>query len=362
MRNLLVTGGAGFIGSNFVRYILGKEPGVRVVVLDALTYAGSLENLKDLPDEDRHTFVHGDICDRPLVDRLLREHAIDTIVHFAAESHVDRSILDPAPFIQTNVVGTFTLLEAARQAWLADGSVPSSEARFLHVSTDEVYGSLEPGEPAFTEDSPYAPSSPYAASKAAADHLVRAFSRTYGLPILICNCSNTYGPYQYPEKLVPLTILNALGGRPLPVYGDGQQRREWLHVDDLCEGMLAMLRRGRLGEAYNLGTDDRLTNAEAIERICRLLDDFHPRSDIIAHGALITHVADRPGHDRGYALDARKIRTELGWEPLRGLEDGLRETVVWYLEHWDWLLAIQGRPSYQLWYESNYARREALRR
>ena len=271
MRHVLVTGGAGFIGSNFVHYALSTDPQVRIVNLDTLTYAASLENLADLPDASRHIFVEGNICDQSLVLRLLGQHQIDTIVHFAAELHVDRSILGPAPFIQTNIVGTFSLLEAARQAWLADGSASRERFRFHHVSTDEVYGSLGPDDPAFTESTAYAPNSPYAASKASSDHLVRAYGHTYGLPVVLTNCSNNYGPRQFPEKLIPMVILNALEGKPIPVYGDGQQLRDWVYVEDHCDALWAVLQRGTLGQTYNIGGGTQVTNLALVTRICEIL-------------------------------------------------------------------------------------------
>jgi dTDP-glucose 4,6-dehydratase len=351
MRNVLVTGGAGFIGSNFVRYLLKSEPAVRVFNLDALTYAGSLENLKDLPDESRHFFVRGDICDEKLVTSLLRENQIDTIVHFAAESHVDRSILGPAPFVQTNVVGTFTLLEAARQAWGKDGG----EGRFHHASTDEVFGSLGQVDPAFSESTAYDPRSPYSASKAASDHLVRAYFHTYGLPVTITNCSNNYGPYQFPEKLIPLTILNALRGKPLPVYGDGQQIRDWLFVEDHCEAIHLVVRRGKLGETYNIGGGNQPHNIDVVRQICAILDELKPASGPYAD--LIAYVRDRPGHDRRYAMDITKISAELGWNPKHDLESGLRATVQWYLAHMDWVEAISKQIDFGSWLEQNYARR-----
>ena len=354
MRNVLVTGGAGFIGSNFVRYLLRAEPAAHLLTLDALTYAGSLENLADLPDPARHSFVRGDICDRPLVERLMREHQIDTLVHFAAETHVDRSIVGPSPFIQTNVVGTFTLLEAARQAWLADGVAAGETRRFHHVSTDEVYGSLEPADPASTETTPYSPRSPYSASKAAGDHLVRAYFHTYGLPATITNCSNNYGPYQFPEKLIPLVILNAIEGRPLPVYGDGQQVRDWLYVEDHCEAIQRVLRGGRPGETYNVGGGNQPPNLEVVQAICGILDEKAPGA---AHAGLIRMVADRPGHDRRYALDFTKIRTELGWQPRRDLQTGLRETVDWYLSHREWVETLRKSGDYEVWIQQNYTDR-----
>ncbi len=352
MRNVLVTGGAGFIGSNFVRYLLKTDPDVRIITLDALTYAGSLENLRDLPDETRHTFVHGNICDAAGVERLLAEQEIDTIVHFAAESHVDRSILGPAPFIQTNVVGTFTLLEAARALWRGD----FADKRFHHVSTDEVFGSLAPDDPPFAETTPYDPRSPYSASKAASDHLARAYFHTYGLPVTITNCSNNYGPYQFPEKLIPLMILNALEGKPLPVYGDGRQIRDWLYVEDHCEAIFLVLQRGRPGETYNIGGGNQPFNLEIVRQICALLDEFHPAGR--PHARLIAHVPDRPGHDRRYAMDTRKIEAELGWRPRHDLTSGLRATVEWYLGHPAWVQAIRAQNDYQTWLEKNYTQRE----
>jgi dTDP-glucose 4,6-dehydratase len=353
MQNVLVTGGAGFIGSNFVRHLLEAEPGVRIVDLDALTYAGSLENLRDLPGEDRHTFVRGDICDRALVMSLLREHHIDTIVHFAAETHVDRSISGPDPFIQANVMGTFSMLEAARRVWLEEKA--EGPLRFHHVSTDEVYGTLKPGEPAWTEETPYAPNSPYAASKASSDHLVRAYGHTYGLPVTISNCSNNYGPFQFPEKLFPLMILNAQAGKPLPVYGDGQQIRDWLYVGDHCEAIHAILTRAQPGGTYNIGGGNQPANLEIVQTICDMLDEFQPGPE--SHHRLIQFVADRPGHDRRYAMDITRIRRELGWEPRHSLSDGLRQTVEWYLSHPDWAESIHRQADYQQWMDKNYSRR-----
>ncbi len=354
MHNVLVTGGAGFIGSNFVRYLLESEPEARLVNLDALTYAGNLKNLADLADAGRYTFVHGDICDRPLVDALLHEHAIDTVVHFAAETHVDRSISGPEQFIRTNVTGTFTLLEAARQAWLIDKMV-AGETRFHHVSTDEVYGTLAPGEPAFNETTPYAPNSPYAASKAASDHLARAYFKTYGLPVTITNCSNNYGPYQFPEKLIPLMVLNALSGQPLPVYGDGRQMRDWLYVGDHCAAIHLVIKKGRLGETYNVGGDNQSPNIEIVQEICSILDELHPGPS--RHERLIRNVADRPGHDRRYDIDITKIRRELGWQPRCSLHSGLRETVAWYLEHPAWVAEVSQRPDFMGWVDHNYGNR-----
>ncbi len=359
MQSVLVTGGAGFIGSNFIHRLLEAEPAVRVVSLDALTYAGSRENLKGLPDPSRHVFVHGDICDPSLVEATIRGHAVDTIVHFAAESHVDRSILGPMPFMQTNVMGTATLLEAARQAWMVDKLMPESQVRFHHISTDEVFGSLGPADAPFSETTPYAPRSPYAASKAASDHVVRAYAHTYGLPITISNCSNNYGPRQFPEKLIPLMILNALEGKPLPVYGDGRQIRDWLFVDDHCAAVLAVLRSGGPGETYNVGGGTQPANLEIVEQICSLLDELLPDSAHAPHAQLITHVPDRPGHDRRYAMDIHKIQTELNWSPQESLASGLRKTVQWYLANPGWVAAIRAQPGYHAWLEANYIGRRS---
>ncbi len=357
MHTLLVTGGAGFIGSNFIRYMLKHEPDIRIVNLDKLTYAGSLENLKDLPDPERHTFVQGDICDGDLVARLLHEHRVDTIVHFAAESHVDRSILGPGAFVQTNIVGTFTLLEAARAFWLNEDALGDAPVRFHHVSTDEVFGTLGPEDPPFDENTPYAPRSPYAASKASSDHLVRAYFHTYGLPVTITNCSNNYGPYQFPEKLIPLMILNAQEGKPLPVYGDGMQIRDWLYVDDHSEAIRRVLHGGRPGETYTVGGDNQPPNIRIVRTICHILDELQPASPHTPHEKLITHVADRPGHDRRYDIDIAKIRSELGWEPSEKLETGLLKTVRWYLGNPEWVAAIRKQQEYQRWIDANYAER-----
>ena len=333
MKHVLVTGGAGFIGSNFIRRLLADRQDVQVVTLDKLTYAGSLENLRSLPGEDRHIFVQGDICDRELVEELLRRHNLDTLVHFAAESHVDRSIASPSPFIQTNLVGTFSLLEAARQVW-GEGTSFSGR-RFHHISTDEVYGELAPETPPFLETTPYAPRSPYSASKAGSDHLVRAYHHTYGLPVTISCCSNNYGPYQFPEKLIPHMILNALRGKPLPVYGDGRQVRDWLYVDDHCEAILSILDSGKAGETYNIGGGNQPSNIDVVRRICAMLDAYHPAD--APHERWITHVPDRRGHDRRYAMDISRIRSELGWQPRYTFEEGLKLTMNWYLSHAEWV-------------------------
>ena len=354
---LLVTGGAGFIGSNFVLDWLAApetrdEP---VVDLDALTYAGNLANLASLQGDARHTFVQGDIGDRALVDRLLATHRPRAVVHFAAESHVDRSIHGPGAFIKTNVEGTFTLLEAARGYWGALDGDAKAAFRFLHVSTDEVYGSLAPGAPAFTEEHPYEPNSPYAASKAASDHLVRAWHHTYGLPVVTTNCSNNYGPYQFPEKLIPLMIVNALAGKPLPVYGDGMQVRDWLYVGDHCAAIRTVLARGRLGETYNIGGWNEKANREIVQTLCALLDELRP-DPAGPYARLVAFVADRPGHDRRYAIDARKIERELGWRPAETFASGIRKTVHWYLDHADWTAQVQS-GAYRDWVATNYAAR-----
>jgi dTDP-glucose 4,6-dehydratase len=327
-RNVLVTGGAGFIGCNFVRYLLATDPEVRIVNLDLLTYAGSLDNLRDLPDPARHVFVQGDICDRGLVDRLLREHQIDTLVHFAAESHVDRSITGPAAFVETNLVGTFTLLEAARTAWL-DGKT-AEHCRFHHISTDEVYGTLGRDNPPFTETTPYAPNSPYSASKAGSDHLARAYFHTYKLPVVTTNCSNNYGPFQHGEKFIPTVIRSCLRQQPIPVYGDGSNIRDWLYVEDHCRGIEAVIHQGRLGETYNIGGCNEWANINIVKKICALLDERRPEH--APHERLISFVTDRPGHDWRYAIDARKMDQELGWRPLETFETGIAKTVDWYLQ------------------------------
>ena len=327
---LLVTGGAGFIGSNFVLSTIAEQ-GEAIVNLDKLTYAGSLANLEGVRADARHVFVQGDICDRPLVRGLLERHRPRAVVHLAAESHVDRSIEGPAPFVQTNVVGTFALLEEARAYWAGLADPERGAFRFLHVSTDEVYGSLGPGDPAFSETTPYAPNSPYSASKAGSDHLVRAYHHTYGLPVLVTNCSNNYGPHQFPEKLIPLMIHHALAAKPLPVYGDGQNVRDWLYVLDHCAALRAVLARGRPGEVYNIGGNAEMKNIDLVRTLCALLDDARPRTGG-SYASLITFVKDRPGHDRRYAIDSRKIQRELGWRPAESFESGLKKTVRWYLE------------------------------
>ncbi|MFP5358313.1 MAG: dTDP-glucose 4,6-dehydratase [Gammaproteobacteria bacterium] len=328
--SILVTGGAGFIGCNFVRHLLGADSAVRIVNLDALTYAGSEDNLHDLPDPARHLFVKGDICDRALVDRLLREHGIDTVVHFAAESHVDRSISGPGEFVRTNVTGTFTLLEACRQYWQHERKGDAAQCRFHHISTDEVYGTLGPDDAPFTETTPYAPNSPYSASKAASDHLVRAYFHTYHLPVVTTNCSNNFGPYQHGEKFMPTVIRACVNASAIPVYGDGSNVRDWLYVGDHCTGIEAVLRGGRLGECYNIGGGNEQHNIDVVRLICRIMDELRPQG--APHEQLIHFVTDRPGHDWRYAIDARKIRDELGWTRAQRFEEEVRETVAWYLE------------------------------
>jgi len=336
--NILVTGGCGFIGSNFIRQRLTESdsPLRRIVNLDLLTYAGNPANLADLATDTRYVFQKGDIGDETLVARLLQEHDIDAIINFAAESHVDRSIDSPEPFVQTNVIGTLRLLNAARRHWNILPEPRRHTFRFLHISTDEVYGTLSPNDPAFSETTPFAPNSPYAASKAASDHLVRSFQHTYGLPTLTTNCSNNYGPYHFPEKLIPLMILNALDGKPLPVYGDGQQIRDWLYVEDHAAAIWLVLQRGRIGETYNVGGLNERANLDVVNTLCALLDAKSPRPDGASYTAQITYVADRPGHDRRYAIDCSKLQSELGWTPLESFETGLAKTVDWYLKNRSW--------------------------
>jgi dTDP-glucose 4,6-dehydratase len=349
---ILVTGAAGFIGSNFVLDWLEQhdEP---VLNLDKLTYAGNPENLASLRDDPRHVFVQGDIGDRALLDRLLAEHSPRAVINFAAESHVDRSIPGPEDFIQTNVVGTFHLLEAVRAHWGSLDGEAKSAFRFLHVSTDEVYGTLGPGDAPFTETTPYTPNSPYSASKAASDHLVRAYHHTYGLPVLTTNCSNNYGPYHFPEKLIPLMIVNALAGKPLPVYGDGMQVRDWLYVKDHCSAIRRVLEAGAPGETYNVGGWNEKPNIEIVRTVCTLLDELQPRADSQPYSSQVSYVKDRPGHDRRYAIDASKIHRELGWKPAETFDSGIRKTVMWYLEHPDWVAHVQS-GDYRHWIGQQY--------
>jgi len=352
---ILVTGGAGFIGSNFVLHWI-EIAGTPVANLDLLTYAGNPANLAALDNDGRHKLVRGDIGDAELVAALLRECRPKAIVHFAAESHVDRSIVDPGAFICTNVQGTFTLLEQARRYWLELDEGGRQGFRFLHVSTDEVYGSLGPDDPPFSENTAYAPNSPYAASKAASDHLARAYHHTYGLPVLTTNCSNNYGPFQFPEKLIPLMILNALEGKPLPVYGDGRNVRDWLSVGDHCAAIRAVLSRGRVGETYNIGGNSERTNLDVVTAICDVVDELRPDAALTPRRRLITHVSDRLGHDRRYAIDATKIFRELGWKPAGDFESLLRKTVIWYLEHGPWVENVR-TGAYLDWIRRNYQER-----
>ena len=349
---VLVTGGAGFIGSNFVNAWLAQHDEV-LVNLDKLTYAGNLRNLRALAGDRRHHFVQGDIGDTTLVSQLLATHQPRAVLHFAAESHVDRSIHGPMDFIQTNVVGTFQLLESVRAYWAGLDDQAKQDFRFLHVSTDEVYGSLAPDAPAFSETNLYEPNSPYSASKAASDHLVRAWHHTYGLPVLTTNCSNNYGPYHFPEKLIPLVIHNALAGKPLPIYGDGQQVRDWLYVEDHCKALMRVLQDGRLGETYNVGGWNEKPNIEVVRTLCSLLDELQPRADGQSYATQMTFVKDRLGHDRRYAIDARKLERELGWRPEETFESGLRKTVQWYLGHGDWVEEVTS-GSYRAWIGQNY--------
>lgn len=352
---IFVTGGAGFIGANFVLDWLKLE-GTPVVNVDKLTYAGNLQNLASLSADTKHVFVKGDINDRTLLAKLFHQYQPQAVVHFAAESHVDRSIHGPGEFVQTNVVGTFSLLEESRAYWSSLSAPEKSRFRFLHVSTDEVYGSLGADDAAFTEDTPYAPNSPYSASKAGSDHLVRAYFHTYGMPVVTTNCSNNYGPYQFPEKLIPLMILNATQGKPLPVYGDGSNVRDWLHVSDHCSGIRTVLRKGEPGETYNIGGNSERTNLQVVNALCTVLDELQPSSG--PHSKLVSFVKDRPGHDRRYAIDATKIKAALGWQPSEIFENGLRKTVQWYLNNMEWVNNITS-GTYRNWIDVNYQNRES---
>ncbi len=349
---ILVTGGAGFIGANFVLDWL-KHHNEPIVNLDKLTYAGNLHNLDSIAGDPRHVFVHGDIGDSTLVSRILQQHQPRAIINFAAESHVDRSIHGPEDFIRTNVNGTFNLLSTARTHWSGLADAEKLAFRFLHVSTDEVYGSLGSDDAPFTETTPYAPNSPYSASKAASDHLVRAWHHTYGLPVLTTNCSNNYGPYQFPEKLIPLMIMNALAGKPLPMYGDGLNIRDWLYVTDHCSAIRAVLERGQPGEVYNVGGWNEKTNMEVVDTLCQILDDMHPESPVTPHKSLIQHIRDRAGHDRRYAIDARKIERELGWKPAETFETGIHKTIAWYLDNQLWVKTIAS-GEYRQWINKQY--------
>ena len=353
-RKIVITGGAGFIGSNLVYHWCNKYPGDRIIVLDALTYAGNRQTIAPLEEKGNLKFVQGDICDRSLIDELLETESIDTIAHLAAESHVDRSILGPGAFVQTNVVGTFTLLEAFRQRWQKQNQ--PADYRFLHVSTDEVYGSLELEDPPFTETTPYTPNSPYSASKAGSDHLARAYYHTYGMPTIITNCSNNYGPYHFPEKLIPLMCINILLGKALPVYGDGQNIRDWLYVKDHCRALDTVIHQGTPGETYNIGGNNEVKNIDLVRLLCKLMDELGDELPVSPSEQLITFVKDRPGHDRRYAIDATKIKTELGWTPQVTVEEGLSQTVKWYLQNRDWWKPLLS-PEYQNYYQKVYSER-----
>lgn len=351
--SILVTGGAGFIGSNFILRWLETESSP-VVNLDKLTYAGNLRNLEKIAGDPRYGFVHGDICDRTLVFDLLKKRQPRAIVNFAAESHVDRSIHGPDDFVRTNVNGTFSLLEETRAYWAQLPDEPKAAFRFLHVSTDEVYGSLAPNDPGFNETTAFSPNSPYSASKAASDHLVRAYHHTYGLPTLTTNCSNNYGPYQFPEKLIPLVILHALKGKPIPVYGDGKNVRDWLYVEDHCDAIQSVIAKGGVGETYNIGGNNEKQNLEIVQTICAILDELCSNDPVVPHQKLVTYVQDRPGHDRRYAIDARKIRQELGWRPKETFESGIRKTIEWYLANEEWIEAVTS-GSYRQWMAKQYS-------
>jgi dTDP-glucose 4,6-dehydratase len=352
---ILITGGAGFIGGNFVLEWLDNASNENLINIDKLTYAGNLETLKKIQDDPRYIFYQGDIGDKSLIQKILKEYKPRAIINFAAESHVDRSIYGPGEFIQTNIVGTFNLLECARTFWNDLSEPHKSSFRFLHVSTDEVYGSLDPNDPPFTEKYPFEPNSPYSASKAASDHLVRAWFHTYGFPVLTTNCSNNYGPYHFPEKLIPLCILNALNGRPLPIYGDGQQVRDWLYVKDHCLAICTVLERGTLGETYNIGGWNEKANIDVVKKICAILDELRPRNDGKSYDEQITFVKDRPGHDRRYAIDASKIERALGWKPAETFETGIRKTIQWYLDNPGWVEGVVS-GSYRQWIDQQYAK------
>jgi len=356
MKNILITGGAGFIGSNFVDYIIKSANFDKIIILDKLTYCGSLENLRESKKDPRFVFIRGDICDKNLVKHIFHQYSVDTVVNFAAETHVDRSILAPETFIRTNILGTFNLLENARKYW-EKISPSSSKVHFHHISTDEVFGSLQKNEAPFTEDSKYKPNSPYSASKASCDHFIHAYFQTYKLPVTISNCSNNYGPRQFPEKLIPLMVFNALEGKPIPVYGDGKQIRDWLYVEDHCDAILQIMKNGKPGETYNVGGDNQTPNIELIYSVCEILDELLPNSGYFPHKNLVTFVTDRPGHDRRYATDISKINRELNWKPKNNLSDGLRATIQWYLSNTEWVRKIKQKNSYQSWLKKNYIKR-----
>jgi dTDP-glucose 4,6-dehydratase len=356
MQTFLVTGGFGFIGSNFILKAR-KQNWANIINIDKLTYASNPQNLVTLENDSEYRFIHGDIADVSLLENLFTQYQPHAVINFAAETHVDRSILSPENFIQTNIIGTFQLLEASKNYWLKLSPAESQKFRFLHISTDEVYGSLEPDTPAFTEEHPYSPNSPYSASKASSDHLVRAYHHTYNLPTLTTNCSNNYGPFQFPEKLIPLMIINALSGKQLPIYGDGQNIRDWLFVEDHCQAIYQVLQQGKVGQTYNVGGNSELANITVVQQICQILDDLAPKSQF-NYSSLITYIQDRPGHDRRYAVDCSKIRRELGWQPQENFTSGLTKTIQWYLDNTTWIEQIQS-GGYQNWIEQNYQDRTA---
>jgi len=358
MKHYLITGGAGFIGSNFIHYLIQNRPEIHITNFDALTYAGNLENLDDLRGNSRYSFIQKNICNENSLINLFNKNQFDGVIHFAAESHVDRSIENPMAFIQTNVVGTANLLRACLNFWQSKGDEQRKAFRFLHISTDEVFGSLKPDDDPFSESTPYAPNSPYAASKAASDHIVRSYFHTYDFPAIVTNCSNNYGLYQFPEKLIPLIILNAIEGKPLPVYGDGGQIRDWLYVTDHCAALLEVLEKGKPGQTYNIGGNNQPTNLQVVQNICAVLDELLPNSKFKPHAQLINFVKDRPGHDRRYAMDIGKISKEIGWLPKVTLEQGLRNTIQWYLINQKWVRSVLEKPGYHEWIQINYQKRE----
>jgi dTDP-glucose 4,6-dehydratase len=358
MKHYLITGGAGFIGSNFIQFLLTNLPETQITNLDALTYAGNLENLANLQENPLYNFEHLNICDKESITRLFEKNVFDGVFHFAAESHVDRSIENPMTFIQTNVVGTANLLGVCLNSWQRMNNEKRSAFRFFHISTDEVYGSLGPDAKPFSESTPYSPNSPYAASKAASDFLARAYFHTYDLPVIVTNCSNNFGPFQFPEKLIPLVILNAIEGKPLPVYGDGGQIRDWLYVIDHCRALLEVLKNGKPGQTYNIGGNNQYTNLEVVKNICSILDRLQPESKFNPYSKLINFVKDRPGHDRRYSMDINKINKEIGWQPLTTFDQGLQNTVEWYISNQKWVRSVQDKPGYHDWIMSNYQKRE----
>lgn len=354
MKKYLITGGAGFIGSNFINFLLKKNQDIAIINLDALTYAGNLDNLESVQKNPNYSFIHGNICDADILKQIFSEHRFSAIIHFAAETHVDRSIHNPMVFIDTNIVGTANLLRFAYAQWVTLPAAQRNKFRFIHISTDEVFGTLPPHAPAFQENTPYAPNSPYAASKAASDHIVRSYFHTYHLPVIITNCSNNYGPYQYPEKLIPLTILNAMAGKNIPIYGDGQQIRDWLYVEDHCQAIHMVIQEGSSGETYNIGGNNQWKNLDLVLKICDILDQMLPQSQHQTYWNLIHFIEDRPGHDRRYAMNIEKIGRDIGWHPQTKMADGLKKTVQWYLQNDEWVQKIREKSSYHEWLQHNY--------